>query len=449
MSSWLATTYTLGSAIAQPVSAQLVDVFGRRKMLFTCNVILAVGTLIAGLSPNLGMLLLGRVVQGWGGGGVNACVCLIENDLVSVRQRALVEGIGNVFFGVTLAMGGLYGGAVNDSIGWRWAFLIQVPVIAFAAVFGCFIKVPKRQNAPLSLRRFDILGAILVVGCLVFLQLGLNTGIDATWSSPKAIVSMTLAGVLGIAFMVWETRWSKDPIIPVSKMLNRPVGGVILAAFFANASFFGTQVMLPIYLQAIGYTPFQSGLRFIPQACGIAVGSMIFGIFIAKSGLHLPWNLLAQMLLVVSAGLFISLELRSSSWRPYVYLGLNGFGMGAFFSTSLVALLSVTPKNDRGKITASLHTITAIAQAIGLAAATITLNALFAKGLEKQHPNGKQIDISTALDLLSAANIAVRTLAQQAVMSALHGVFVLTLVLSVATIGATIMMGRHFKVADV
>ena len=448
-SSWLATTYTLGSAIAQPVSAQLVEVFGRRKMLFVCNVILAVGTLMAGLAHNLWMLLLARVIQGWGGGGVNACVCLIENDLVSVRQRALVEGMGNVFFGVTLAMGGLYGGAVNDSIGWRWAFLIQVPVIAFAAVAGCFIKVPKRRHAPLSLRKFDISGATLVVGCLVLLQLGLNTGIDDAWIRPQAIASLIVAGVMGVAFMVWGSKRAKEPIIPVPKMLNRPVGGVILAAFFANASFFGTQYMLPIYLQAIDYTPFQSGLRFIHQAIGIAVGSMIFGIVVAKSGVHLPWNLLAQMLMVASVGLFVSLDLHSSSWRPYVYLGLNGFGMGAFFSTSLIALLSVTPKDDRGKVTASLHTLTAIAQAVGLAVATATLNALFAKDLETQHPSGRLVDVSKGLDLLYVADLAVKTAAQHAVMSALRGVFWLTLALSVATIASTIMQGRHYRVADI
>lgn len=139
--------YAVGSAVSQPLSGHLTNFTGRRLGLVTCNVILAVGTLLCGLAPKEWVLLLGRAMQGIGGGGVSAVVALIENDLVPLKQRALIEGIGNIFLGVALATGSLYGGGVNDTLGWRWAFFIQVPFIVLAAVLAQVIKgIPEANN---------------------------------------------------------------------------------------------------------------------------------------------------------------------------------------------------------------------------------------------------------------------------------------------------------------
>ena len=120
--SWIATTFSIGASISQPLSGHLTDVFGRRKGLVLCYGLFAIGTLACGLSEHrLWMFLSGRVVQGLGGGALCSITSFIESDLVPLRKRALIEGIGNIAYGATLALGGVYGGSINEAIGWKWA----------------------------------------------------------------------------------------------------------------------------------------------------------------------------------------------------------------------------------------------------------------------------------------------------------------------------------------
>jgi MFS family permease len=117
--SWILTTMTIGQAISQPLSGHLTDIFGRRKGLIVCYILFIIGTLQCGLSTHLWLFLTGRIIQGLGTGSLASITSFIESDLVPLRKRALIEGIGNVAYGATLALGGIYGGAINEAIGWK------------------------------------------------------------------------------------------------------------------------------------------------------------------------------------------------------------------------------------------------------------------------------------------------------------------------------------------
>ena len=115
--SWIQTTFLIGASVSQPLSGQLTDIYGRRKGLMACYGLFATGTLLCGLAPALWVFFLGRIIQGLGGGAIVSITAFVESDLVPLRKRSLIEGLGNIAYGITLALGGVYGGAINDAIG--------------------------------------------------------------------------------------------------------------------------------------------------------------------------------------------------------------------------------------------------------------------------------------------------------------------------------------------
>ena len=108
---------------------------------------------------------------------MRSVVSFIETDLVTIRNRGITETVGGILFGVCLAVGGLYGGGINDTIGWKWSFLIQTPITVVLAVGACFItRIPRRKSDISSLRRLNYVGGIAILLVIVLFLLGLQSG---------------------------------------------------------------------------------------------------------------------------------------------------------------------------------------------------------------------------------------------------------------------------------
>ena len=123
--SWLASAYFIANAALQPLSGRLTDIFSRRTGLIYSNIFFALGNLICGLATSEGVMIFGRVVAGMGGGGLTAISTFVGSDLVPLRRRGVWQGLGNIAFGLGAGLGGVFGGWINDTWGWRKAFLIQ------------------------------------------------------------------------------------------------------------------------------------------------------------------------------------------------------------------------------------------------------------------------------------------------------------------------------------
>lgn len=123
--SWLASAYFIANAALQPLSGRLTDILSRRTGLIFSNVFFAAGNLICGLATSEWVMIFGRVVAGMGGGGLNAISTFVGSDLIPLRRRGVWQGFGNISFGVGAGLGGIFGGWINDTWGWRKAFLIQ------------------------------------------------------------------------------------------------------------------------------------------------------------------------------------------------------------------------------------------------------------------------------------------------------------------------------------
>lgn len=122
-------------------------------------------------------MIAGRVVGGMGGGCLNTVSVFVGSDLIPLRKRGVWQGIGNIVWGLGMGLGGVFGGYINDTLGWRYAFLIQLPFIVVGGIWGVYmINVPIKESDTAKIKRVDFLGAITLVTALVLLLLGLNSG---------------------------------------------------------------------------------------------------------------------------------------------------------------------------------------------------------------------------------------------------------------------------------
>lgn len=370
--SWIQTTFPIGASVSQPLSGHLTDIYGRRKGLVVCYALFATGTLLCGLAPSLWVFLLGRIVEGLGGGAIISITAFVESDLVPLRKRALIEGLGNIAYGITLALGGVYGGAINEAIGWKWAFLIQPPIIVIDAALVFFVvRIPQHKSHSSLLRRIDYLGGGSLILAIVLFQIAMNSGgTSVGWNSPLVIVSFTLAALSFGLFVYWDFDKAENPVIPIRALLQRTVVSAQLSFFFASAANISIMFYVPIYLQVLGFSTGASGLRFIPMAICLALSSFVTGFLVKVTGRYYYVNLLVQTSSVLGAVLICTMTRYTPTWVPFLYLGLIGVGFGGAFVTRLMGVLSSVDDQKQAVIQAASWTIESTGLTFGITVAS-------------------------------------------------------------------------------
>lgn len=287
--SWLATAYLISNAACQPISGRLTDIFGRGPGLVFSNIFFAAGNLICGLARDENVMIFGRVIAGIGGGGLMSISTFLGTDLVPLRNRGVIQGIGNICYGSGAMLGGVFGGLVNDnsSWGWRLAFLVQVPpVLVSACLVAYLVRVPPKVSEKSYLARIDFTGAFSLIVFLVLLLLGLNAGGNLVpWISPLPLTTLPLSLVAFVAFIIWESR-AKQPVIPVRLLVDRTVFTACMTNLLCCMTNMMALFYVPIYLQSRGYSATDSGLVILFAPIGICICSVGSGLIMKKTGLY-------------------------------------------------------------------------------------------------------------------------------------------------------------------
>lgn len=249
--SWLSTSYMLAMCAFAPVYGRASDIIGRKACMLSAVSVFAVGTAMCMLAPSMNVLILARTVQGIGAGGIQPCVGFILNDLAPLRKRGLYQSGCQICFSIGNALGGPVGGLLNDSFGWRFAFLIQIPPIVLAVfLLTVSLQLPELPKTPKERRieaesagkplltvirqRLDIPGAILLVSAVVTLLLALSlvTANDKSWRDPLVYSQLVVSAVLTLAFVYVEAYVSRVPLVPIRLMYSRTLGAAWLLFFF-------------------------------------------------------------------------------------------------------------------------------------------------------------------------------------------------------------------------
>lgn len=447
---WLGSAYLIGQAASQPLCGRLTEIFGRRAGLIVANSTFGIGTLICGLANQEWELLLGRALAGLGGGAIYAISTFVGSDLVPVRKRGVITGINNLCYGAGTGLGGVYGGWINDTLGWKWAFLIQVPIVFVAAVLVFFVvKVPTKQVEKSNIRRVDYLGCVTLVAALVLFLLGLNAGGNLVpWNSALVFISLPLSVIFFGTFIYIEKHIALEPIIPLHLLRNRTVLAASLTYCFDHMSAFGVLYYIPVYIQLLGKSTTQAGLRLLPNSAGQAVGALAAGFIMRATGTYFRLNIATHIFTVAGSGLLIHLSLNTPSWYPFLILGIIGLGFGGMLVINLTAVISSVLRGEQALATSASFVFRSAGSTLGVTFASAVFQNVLREALWKRIGDVENADSIVArlrgnFQEISQVDPSIRQAVLDSYMVALVGVFCTTFAMSCLAAIVSLFMKEH------
>jgi DHA2 family multidrug resistance protein len=317
-STWVLTSYLVSNAIIIPISGWLSNVIGRKRYYMLSVLLFTVASLLCGIAPNIQFLIVSRILQGIGGGGLAPSEQSMLADTFPPAKRGQAFAAYAFVIIVAPVIGPTIGGWVTDNYSWHWIFLVNVPVgIVSLFLVNIFVDEPKiliderkaRLRKGLSV---DFIGFALVAIGLGSLELFLDRGERDDWFGSSFITATAIVAVVAIAFLViWEATRA-EPIVNVRLMANRNFAGVLAVMFSTGVILFGSIQLIPAMLQQVfGYTATDAG--FAMTAGGLATVVMVpfAGILVGKVDVRI---LLAAALIVsaIALGNLTTLSVNSS-----------------------------------------------------------------------------------------------------------------------------------------
>ncbi len=337
---------------------KLSDLYGRKPFFLAAISIFIVGSVLCTISTSMYELAAFRAVQGLGAGGLMSLAFAIIGDIVPPRERARYQGYFLAVFGSASVIGPLVGGAFAgaDSIlsiaGWRWVFLVNVPVAAAA-----LIVVARVLNVPHTRRdhRIDWWGALALAVGVVPVLLVAEQGRVWGWDSLRAITCYGIAAVGLVWFLLAERRIGDDALLPLRLFRSRVFSVASAAGLMIGMGMFGGFILIPLYLQIVqGASPTEAGLLLLPLMGGIMVASVVTGQVTARTGRYKIFPVVGTASMT-AALLLLSFRLGVDTplWEADVYMALFGFGLGFCLQTLIMAVQNAVPARDMGVATAS------------------------------------------------------------------------------------------------
>jgi DHA2 family multidrug resistance protein len=303
-STWVLTSYLVSNAIVLPLSGWLSSIMGRKNFYMSCVALFTVSSFLCGLAPNLTVLIICRVLQGVGGGGLQPSEQAILADTFEPAKRGMAFAIYGVAVVTAPAIGPTLGGWITDNFTWRWIFFINIPVgiISILLTSRLIQDPPYLKRRKLSETHIDYIGLGFVALGLGTLQVVLDKGQRDDWFDSHFILIMTLVSAVSLIFVVvWEWK-QKDPIIDLHLFRDRTFGISNLLMFMLGFALLGSTLLLPLMMQTLlGYTAETAGLALMPGGLTIMLLLPLVGFLLSR---YSPRWLLVFGLVMLSGSLF-------------------------------------------------------------------------------------------------------------------------------------------------
>lgn len=341
---WVVTSTLLATAVSTPLWGKFADLFSRKLLIQLSLGIFVLGSALAGFSQDTNTLIIFRVLQGLGAGGLAALSQIIMADIISPRERGRYMGLFGAVMALGTVGGPLVGGLITDSIGWRWNFFVAVPFAIVAIVL--LQKTLHLPKLPAGKVVIDYFGAILLAGGVsLALTWVTMAGTQFEWLSTMSWIMIGSAVALIIAFVIVELN-VKNPIIPLSLFTNRTFTLAVIASISVGVAMFGTSVFLSQYMQlARGATPTESGLLTLPMIGGMLIASTVIGQLVSRHGKWKGWLVTGSLLMIAGMYLMGTLEFDTNYVLVSLYMFLLGAGVGMLMQNLvLIVQNSIAPK---------------------------------------------------------------------------------------------------------
>ncbi|QHC60873.1 MDR family MFS transporter [Rathayibacter sp. VKM Ac-2760] len=362
---WVVTATLLATTVSTPLWGKFADLFNRKLLIQLALAIFVIGSAAAGFSQDTNMLIVFRVFQGLGAGGLAALSQIIMADIISPRERGKYAGLFGGVMAIGTVGGPLLGGVVTDAFGWRWNFFIALPVAIIAIIL---LQVTLRLPAhPKRTVKIDYLGAVLIAGGVSLLLIWVSlAGKNFEWASWETAVMVGGSVVLLVAAVITELTVA-EPIIPMGMFKNRTFSLAVVASISVGVSLFGTAVFLAQYMQlARGATPTQSGLLTIPLMAGLLIASTIFGGIISRTGKWKAIMITGASFSVLGTALLSQLRYDTS----FVYVGVSmavlGAGLGMLMQNLVLVVQNSIEVKNLGVATSAVTFFRSLGGTIGV-----------------------------------------------------------------------------------
>jgi len=326
---WVLTSYLVANAMVLPISGWIANRIGRKRFYMTCVFLFTVASLLCGLAPSLGMLVLFRVLQGAAGGGLQPSEQSILADTFPPQKRSMAFAVYGVAVVTAPVLGPTVGGWIVDNYSWRWIFFLNIPVGILSLYLSNRLVEDPPYLAEIRKRRegIDYWGLGLLVVAIGALQIMLDKGQEDDWFSSRFITTLAVVAVIGLALFFWRELTIDHPVLDLRLFARRNVGTTQFVMFMVGVSLYSSTVLIPEFLQEImGYSARQAGMAV---SSGGLVLMLLFPVAGALAPKFDPRRLVSIGFVITTFGLWRMTSINPNisfgmavSWRVFIALGL-------------------------------------------------------------------------------------------------------------------------------
>ncbi len=401
---WVVTAYVLASGGLVLLGGRAADVAGRRRIFLAGLALFTAASLASGIAPAAGALIAARAGQGLGAALLTPAALSIVTTSYAGAQRAAALGVWGAIGGAGAAAGVLAGGILTTWLGWRWVFLVNVPVGVVAGLLSLRLA-PRHRPRRRFARELDLAGAALAVAGLVMLAYTLAGAPAHGWGSARTLL-LALALALLTGFAAVE-RSARRPLVPAELWRARSLVAGVLVMFGATGILVGTFFLNSLYLQDVQRaSPLRVGLEFLPLALVIGAGAHLASRLLPRAGSR---ALIVAGLVVMGAGalLLTGVSARSGYLTGFLPgLLIVGMGTGLVFPATAVTAMSDIAEDRAGLASGLMTTAHEIGAALGVAVFSAVAVAA-GGGIAAGYRHGFMVAAAVAAGLAVVAAVAV------------------------------------------
>jgi EmrB/QacA subfamily drug resistance transporter len=397
---WIVDSYLLVFAGLLLVGGTLGDRFGRRKGLFTGLLVFGTGSLLAAFSGSAHELIGCRALMGVGAAAIMPATLSILTNIFPPEERPKAIAVWAAVSGLGVALGPITGGLLLEHFSWASVFLVNVPIVIAALVFGRML-VPESSDPETP--RVDAVGALLSIVGLVAVVWGLIEASERGWTDAWILGAFAAGTAVLLVFVAWE-RHVEQPMVDITIFRNLRFSAASLSVMLVFFGLMGTVFMLTTYVQTVmGYSPLGAGLRTAPVAIGLILGAQLSVVLSQRFGAKVA---VAGGLVVVAAGMHVlsQADVDSSYGVVATALVVMGFGLGLAMTPATEAIMGSLPKAKAGVGSAMNDVLRELGATLGVAVLGSILASKYAGGMDGA-THGLPSDVADAsLDSVSGAH---------------------------------------------
>lgn len=467
-STWVLTSYLVSNAIVLPLSGWLSSLFGRKNVFLACVALFSLSSLLCGIAPSLGLLIVFRVFQGMGGGAMQPISQAILLESFPPQKRGLAMGIFGMGVVVAPIVGPTLGGWLSDNFSWRWIFFINIPV-GMLSLFLTSLFVfdpPYLASRGPGRIKIDYIGLGLICLGLGCLQIFLDKGQTEDWfASDLIVVTGALALVSLTVLIVWELI-STSPVVNLRLLKDRNFAMGVVAMFTLGFILYGSLLLLPVFLQQLlGYTAMLAGMVLSPGGVLTLIMMPIVGLLVAR--VQARYLIIAGLCIVGYSMFYMAgFNLQIDFWTAVTARSITGAGLAFLFVPINTAAFYYIAKEKTGQGTAIINLTRNIGGSFGIAFVTTLLarrmqmhQSLLVHNLTSLNPVYSQViahirtvlmhrGVSPSQAATQASGVIQSMLTRQAAIKAYGDVFQILGIISLALVPFMFLLKKTRSDAD-